>query len=797
MSEPVAPRALEPPRFPTMSVVAPLVLAAVLVAVFRTPYALMIGVLGPVMGLASWWESRKSARDRHRGEVEEYEQACVVWRREREREDSAYRDRAYGRTPSVAQWMENPLWRPPLTGAFRIGTHLETRDEAGQSRTIPGMPCTVPVGEDIAVVGVRSDIAGIVRHIRTQQAASGVLRSCDVVVCATAAEVPVSTRVVLQCSANDTTLCIDGIRVDRGLWPDVLSEAEHRWALRRLETYETGALDPVVDPADRSALWCDLGGGPWDVVNSGPHALVWGRTGRGKTVLLRRLICDLAGRYRPDQVSIAVMDFKGGSALVGLRSLPHLVGELSDLEPDRLDTAFRGVQAEMRTRESLLAEAGCASLAELPASVTCPRIVLIVDEIAWLMENHPSASAVLADVAARGRSLGLHVILCGQRLGSTIPRSVLANAGVRVCLGVTDGVEAEEYLPGVPPDQISRLATKPPGAFVMATIGSGWQEGTVEPLACPVSDGAPVGPLWAPDLPELVEPEHGLIALREAPEQQHTVPVSIGEINTGVCCVVGDRGAGVSGALQRVGEAVAETGGHVFVVPDEACHIVDALQAACLDTEPVTRIIPSLTSLERVAGADAKAMVADMVARAHSQGSEHGSRLVLGLRPDSVLGASIRRAQPHLWLLRIAVSRTRESWLDHRNTPVAAAIPGRGVRDGDRIQIACPLDTSLPPHSLRVLPADESRPWMPGETGALEGLGDRDRIESCLSGRGVVLTGLTPAAMRRLLGPEQAPPLEAGEGRGWWCRRGSYRLVQLPSTTDGSTASMPSDVPTD
>ena len=146
VSEPVAPRPPDSPRFPTMSVVAPLVLAGVLVAVFRTPYALMIGVLGPVMGFASWWESKRLVRQRYLAEQDEYEQACVAWRLGIERDDSAYRQQALAATPGVAQWMANPLWRPPLKGVFRIGTHVETRTDGIETRTIAGMPCTVPAG---------------------------------------------------------------------------------------------------------------------------------------------------------------------------------------------------------------------------------------------------------------------------------------------------------------------------------------------------------------------------------------------------------------------------------------------------------------------------------------------------------------------------------------------------------------------------------------------------------------------------------------------------------------------------
>ena len=778
-----------------MSVVAPLVLAAVLVAVFRTPYALMIGVLGPVMGLASWWESRKSARQRHLQERGEYEEALAIWRQEQDRADAIFRDRAIALAPSVAQWMANPLWRPPLKKAFRIGTHLETRTDGAETRTVAGMPCTVPVGEDIAVVGLSSDIPGIVRHLRTQQRASDQPESTEVTVCESAADVPTGVRVVIQCTSLSTSLSIDGIRCDRGLRPDLLSEAEQRWALRRLVSYQPALPGQTINPDDRASLWCDLGSGPWNLAEAGPHALVWGRTGRGKTVLLRRLICDLATRYRADQVGIAVMDFKGGSALVGLRSLPHLVGELSDLDADRLDTALRGVQAEMRVREKLFAAEGCASLADLSKDIACPRIVLIVDEIAWLIENYPEASAVLADVAARGRSLGIHLVLCGQRLGGQIPRGVLANAGVRVCLGVTDRMEAEDYLPGVPSDRVVRLGTQPPGAMLIAQIGAGWHEGAVQPLECPDSTDPPAAALWSPGLPDQVEPQPGLVAVIEKPDQQRIERLVVSDIERGLVCVVGDRGAGVTSALHRLGEAVAETGGAVSWVPDEPCQIVDALQAAGSDRDLRTWIIPSLMSLEQATGAEAKAMVSELCARVHSHAQGCGSRVVVGVRPNSTLGAAIRRAHPPVWVMRIEDADARELWSTRRQARLLPPLPGRAERAGERLQIARSRGTPVPPWEVMAFPRQSPAPVV-REEGAV-GFADRDRLERAVASTGVVVTGLTPSQMRRLLGPEQAPYLEPGLGRGWWCQRGRFRLVQLPSTEAGSTASIPSDVPTD
>ncbi len=260
----------------------------------------------------------------------------------------------------------------------------------------------------------------------------------------------------------------------------------------------------------------------------------------------------------------------------------------------------------MRAREKLLATAACASLTDLPRDISCPRVVLIVDEIAWLIENYPDASAVLSDVAARGRSLGIHLVLCGQRLGGQIPRGILANAGIRMCLGVTDRSEADEYLPGVPSDRVVRLGTKPPGALLIAQIGSGWHEGTVQPLECPDVTGPSSTALWAPELPEHLGPEPGRIGVMEKPELQCIEQLGAGELERGLVCVVGDHGAGVTSALRRIGEALGERGAPVSLVPDEASHIVDALQAACSESDPHTWLIPALTSLEQIAGSEAK-----------------------------------------------------------------------------------------------------------------------------------------------------------------------------------------------
>ena len=231
------------------------------------------------------------------------------------------------------------------------------------------------------------------------------------------------------------------------------------------------------------------------------------------------------------------------------------------------------------------------------------------------------------------------------------------------------------------------------------------------------------------------------------------------------------------------------------LVPDEASQIVDALQAAGSQSDAHTWVIPAMTSLEQIAGSEGKAMLSELCAKAHSHNQESGSRVVLGLRPGSPLGAPIRRAHPHLWLMRIEEAEARQLWSERRNAALIPPLPGRAERAGQRLQIAKPCGTPLSPWAVMPCPTDIGALRVDDAHGF--DLADRDRLEHALAGSGVVLSGLTPSQMRRLLGPEQAPFLEPGVGRGWWCRRGVFRLVQLPSTEEGSTASIPSELPTD
>ena len=100
-----------------------------------------------------------------------------------------------------------------------------------------------------------------------------------------------------------------------------------------------------------------------DLVADGPHALVGGTTGSGKSELLRTLVASLAAIYSPERVNFVLVDYKGGSAFDACASLPHVVGLVTDLDDRLAERALRCLEAELRHREQVLRDRGATDLA--------------------------------------------------------------------------------------------------------------------------------------------------------------------------------------------------------------------------------------------------------------------------------------------------------------------------------------------------------------------------------------------------------------------------------------------------
>ncbi len=181
-----------------------------------------------------------------------------------------------------------------------------------------------------------------------------------------------------------------------------------------------------------------------DLVAHGPHAVVGGTTGSGKSELLISWVLALAARYSPSQVTFLLLDFKGGSAFDSLAILPHSVGIITDLDATQAARALASLRAELKHRERVLAAAGARDIRDLPPTgpTSMPRLVIVADEFAAMLADHPDLHPLFADVASRGRSLGVHLILCTQRPAGIVRDGVLANADLRISLRVNNGADS-------------------------------------------------------------------------------------------------------------------------------------------------------------------------------------------------------------------------------------------------------------------------------------------------------------------------------------------------------------------
>ena len=178
-----------------------------------------------------------------------------------------------------------------------------------------------------------------------------------------------------------------------------------------------------------------------DLVKDGPHGLVGGTTGSGKSEFLRSLVAGLATHNDPTRLNFILIDFKGGAAFKACERLPHTIGTISNLDEQLANRALISLEAEMERRQRLFAAAGegvdniTEYLATNPPE-PMPRLLLVIDEFAMLAKDFPDVLSSLVSVGAVGRTLGVHMILATQRPAGVVNNDILANTNLRVALRV-------------------------------------------------------------------------------------------------------------------------------------------------------------------------------------------------------------------------------------------------------------------------------------------------------------------------------------------------------------------------
>lgn len=343
-----------------------------------------------------------------------------------------------------------------------------------------------------------------------------------------------------------------------------------------------------------------------DLAREGPHALVAGTTGSGKSELLLAWVLALASRYPPSALHVVAVDYKGGATFLPLAGLPHVAGILTDLDGRTTARALAGLRAELVRRERLLAQSGARDLAEHLATTRDPgrrggpsrgdapaRVLVVVDEFRALADDHPELLAGLVRLAAQGRSLGIHLVLATQRPAGAVTADMRANLSVALCLRVLSATDSLDVLgtpaaAGLPPVPGRLLVAGVPGASGrrpdpgVVEAQSAWfgrdpasvrrAVETVAAAALALGERA-AAPLWAPALPErVVSPATAPPGRRERhraadlplllldrPDERAHAPWSWATGRTALL-VAGAPGSGRTTALRTLAAAALERG---------------------------------------------------------------------------------------------------------------------------------------------------------------------------------------------------------------------------------------------
>lgn len=453
-----------------------------------------------------------------------------------------------------------------------------------------------------------------------------------------------------------------------------------------------------------------------DLVADGPHAVVVGVTGAGKSELLTSWVAALAAIRTPHEVSFLLVDFKGGRTFDALAGLPHVTGVLTDLDEAAAVRAIGSLRAELRHRERVLADVGARDVEE--AGDALGRLVVVVDEYAALVAAHPPLHDLFADIAARGRALGMHLILASQRSAGVFRDAVLANAPLRLALRVSDpadsravlGVDDAAALSGRPEERGVCLVRGPADA-APRTVRVSRSDPAVLPSIL-AAGHPPARKPWLPSLPERIEPGNlvtgsppGAIVLgiADEPDLQRQRPLLLSADEPGLL-VLGASGSGRTSVLR----AIASQTHHAIVISAEPEEGWDAVGRAEQATPGSVILADDLDLLLARLGADHALVVRDRLEQLARESRSRGIRLIVSAQRPGGAVARVADAIPRRFLLDHA-SRTDWVAAGGESADYARCRPGRGRCDGILVQ-------SLwvePQHAPTSEPAVAVETWMP------------------------------------------------------------------------------------
>lgn len=185
----------------------------------------------------------------------------------------------------------------------------------------------------------------------------------------------------------------------------------------------------------------------------GPHGLIAGTTGSGKSEFICTFLLSLAINYSPDDIAFFIIDFKGGGMGNSFLNLPHIAGQISNLSGNQIKRAMISVKSENTRRQKLFSDYGVNNISGYTqlyksgkASQPMPHLLIVIDEFAELKKEEPEFMKELISVAQVGRSLGVHLILATQKPAGTVDDNIWSNSKFRICLRVQDRQDSNDML---------------------------------------------------------------------------------------------------------------------------------------------------------------------------------------------------------------------------------------------------------------------------------------------------------------------------------------------------------------
>ncbi len=202
------------------------------------------------------------------------------------------------------------------------------------------------------------------------------------------------------------------------------------------------------------------GGAPFNLdmheTGHGPHGLVAGTTGSGKSELLQSIIIAMAINYHPHDIVFVLIDYKGGGMADVFKGMPHLVGTITNLGGNQTTRALLSIKSELMRRQRLFSEYGVNNIdkyqklyysrkdkGNMPA---IPHLIMIADEFAELKQDQPDFMKELVSAARVGRSLGVHLILATQKPAGVVDEQIWSNSKFKICLKVQDAADSKDVI---------------------------------------------------------------------------------------------------------------------------------------------------------------------------------------------------------------------------------------------------------------------------------------------------------------------------------------------------------------